>query len=346
MRQRGWIRVRKRIVGIFLVSIMLLFVLAGCGTKSQKDVVTDLGNKLDKMEGYKTNALLTFKQGKKNQTYQAEIWFKKPSYYRVVLSDMKKQNTQMILRNKEGVYVLTPQLNKTYKFDSNWPNNRSQAYLFQSLANDIMNDADSTFTSKNNQYIFKTKTSYQTKELANQQITLKKDLTPTSVKVMDKDMNVVVDVTFKNFQVDPKLSTSDFNVKENMTTSSLEKSQSTSGKVASSTSFEVAYPTIKLEGTKMKEMKSVTTGGSKKFILRYSGKKPYTLIESQSQVMSTSSPVQVSGEPVNMGSGVATLGENSLTWSHGGTDYYLVSDKLTDQEMQDVARSVAGKVEK
>ena len=39
----------------------------------------------------------------------------------------------IILRNSEGIYVLTPSLNKSFKFQSEWPYNSSQTYLLQTL---------------------------------------------------------------------------------------------------------------------------------------------------------------------------------------------------------------------
>ncbi len=50
----------------------------------------------------------------------------------------------MILKNDDGVYVLTPALNKSFKFQSEWPENSSQAYLFESLVKDITEDKSAT----------------------------------------------------------------------------------------------------------------------------------------------------------------------------------------------------------
>jgi hypothetical protein len=38
--------------------------------------------------------------------------------------------------------------------------------------------------------------------------------------------------------------------------------------------------------------------------------------------------------------------KNSLAWSKDGMDFYLVSDKLSADEMQEIAQSVSGKVTK
>ena len=56
------------------------------------------------------------------------------------LQNAKKDQSQIILRNEEGVFVLTPALNKSFRFQSDWPQNSSQAYLYESLVRDILQD--------------------------------------------------------------------------------------------------------------------------------------------------------------------------------------------------------------
>ncbi|MDP4108366.1 MAG: outer membrane lipoprotein carrier protein LolA, partial [Bacillota bacterium] len=123
---------RKKLMLIF-TGLMVIFVLAACGTKSQGDVVKELNKRLDNLSGYKVNAKMTLKMGQDSQVYNVEIWHKDPTYYRVNLKNAAKDQSQMILRNDEGVFVLTPALNKSFRFQSDWPQNSSQAYLYESL---------------------------------------------------------------------------------------------------------------------------------------------------------------------------------------------------------------------
>ena len=41
----------------------------------------------------------------------------------------------------DGVYVLTPSLNKSFKFQSDWPYENSQIYLLNALIKDIEKDS-------------------------------------------------------------------------------------------------------------------------------------------------------------------------------------------------------------
>ncbi|MCO7177155.1 outer membrane lipoprotein carrier protein LolA [Sporolactobacillus kofuensis] len=330
-------------LGVLL--LMLMAFLTGCGTKSEKDVINDLNKKYENMNSYKTNAVMTFQHNGKKQIYQVNITYKKPYYYKVALSDGNKENKQMILRNPDGVFVLTPELNKSYRFDSNWPNNRSQAYLFHSLAKDILNDPNPGFTAKDNHYIFNTKTNYSTSQLANQSIVLKKDLTPEKVQIKDKDQNVVVTVQFKSFDVNPSIDNKTFDVKQNMTAARISKTQTTSAANRGS-SFKLLNPTAVLSGTKLASVNPEITSIGDRYVLKYGGKKPFTLIESKSQSSVSSVPTLATGSPENLGFAIGSSGEHSLSWSYGGTDYYLASDQLTQSELVTIAQSVNGTVTK
>lgn len=56
--------------------------------------------------------------------------------------------------------VLTPSLNKSFKFESEWPYNNSQVYLLQSVVNDINNDKALSFEEKDDRYVFTTSVNY------------------------------------------------------------------------------------------------------------------------------------------------------------------------------------------
>lgn len=61
---------------------------------------------------------------------------------------MANNHEQIILRNKDGVYVVTPSLNKSFKFQSEWPYNNSQVYLLQSIVDDIKDDEGKKISGK------------------------------------------------------------------------------------------------------------------------------------------------------------------------------------------------------
>ncbi len=128
----------------------------------------------------------------------------------------EKDQNQVILRNANGVFVLTPSLNKSFRFQSDWPNNSDQVYLFESLVKDVRHDKDAVYSAKDKKYTFETKTNYQHNKMPlTQEITFnKKDMSPSLVKVMDTDRKVMVKVEFKSFEFNKPFDKDSFDEKK------------------------------------------------------------------------------------------------------------------------------------
>jgi outer membrane lipoprotein-sorting protein len=319
--------------------MVLILALAACGSKSQKDVLTDLDKQIEEMTGYKAQAEMVLKTGEEPITYNLTIWHKKPSYYLVSLESENKEQNQMILRNDEGVYVLTPALNKSFRFQSDWPENNSQVYLMESLVSDILKDNDRTFEVKDNAYVFNTKTNYQNKNLYQQQITLnKKSLMPNSVKIMDKDLKVLVDIKFSNVAMNAKFDDNAFDMENNMMGARLDMPAMAS---KSPDKAKPMFPTYEPEGSSLSSQKEVSTEDGVKYVLTYSGDRSFTIIQEQSSVTEVTNMFSMdNGNPVSLGFALGGMTENSIAWSYNGMDFFLASNDLTQDEMIEVAKSI------
>ncbi|WP_342043544.1 LolA family protein [Bacillus sp. OTU2372] len=334
---------RKKFL-LLITGLMFMFVLAACGSKSQDDVVKELTGKQSDLTSYKVNAKMTLKMGSDSQVYNVEIWHKDPTFYRVNLKNAEKDQSQMILRNKEGVFVLTPALNKSFRFQSDWPQNSSQAYLYESLIKDIVADKEAKFSSTKDYYIFETKTRYQNNSmLPYQEIKLNKsDLSPAVVKVMDPDRNPLVTVEFSKVKFNADFDKDDFDMKKNMTRAQLNLPAMANGKNKDQ-SFTIKYPTFELTGTKLLEEKTVKIEDGKRVVLTYDGKKSYTLVQEKvSTKVASANPTLMEGDIVDLGATIGALSDHSLSWSQGGVDYMIASKNLTRDEMVEIAKSVQG----
>jgi len=326
---------------VLIIGLVTILVLSACGTKSQEDVVSALNKKVGDLSGYKLKAKMTMQMGTEPHTYDVDIWHKNPDFYRVNLKNAAKEQNQMILRNEEGVFVLTPALNKSFKFQSDWPKNSSQAYLYESLVKDIAEDKEAKFKATDKHYVFETKTRYQNnKMLPYQEITIdKKSLAPISVKVMDSDRNALVTVDFSDVKFDASFDKADFNVQKNMAGAQLDKTVMAD---VSDAEFTVLYPE-ELDGIDLVGEKEVKIEDGKRVVLTYEGEKSFTLVQEKASVMpATAGPTQVSGEPVDLGFTIGALTDNSLTWTFDGVDFMMASNDLTPEEMVSIARTVQG----
>lgn len=335
----------KKKAGLVLVMTFgFVFLLAACGDKSQEDVVKKLEEKIDGMDGYKTTAEMTMNTGKEEDSFGIDVLHKKKDFYRVSLTNKEdKKGNQVILKNEEGVFVLTPALDKSFKFQSDWPENSSQPYLYKSLVSDVMQDEDASFKTTDSEYIFQTKTNYKSNNnLPYQEIHFdKKTYTPTKVNVLDKDEEAVVEVTFSDFDMEPSFEEGDFS-REDIKSDSTEKASAEE----QDTSFSVLAPEYSA-GSEMDDKKEVDLDDGKRVVMTFNGDKHFTLVEEKRESVETAStPKEVDGDIVNLGASVGALTEEGIEWSLDGVDYRLASDELTQEEMVEVAKSVREKEEK
>lgn len=333
----------KKALALVMTGVLMLLVLSACGQKSQADVTSALKKKMENLQGYKAQATMTLNAGEKPSTYHVDIWYKKPDFYRIHLKNSKQQISQMILKNQNGVFVLTPQLNKSYRFQSDWPKNGSQWYLYESLVADILNDPQPTFKTGEGTYTFTTKTNYRHSDLKTQKITLsQKDLKPKEVKIMNANKKVIVDMKFKSITFDPKFDNGAFDLQKNMSSAKMEQ-QTMAKKGGKSSSFTVLYPKNLPAKTKL-SAKKVVTNGTKQYVLQYSGSKSFTLIEQKSRAWSdTAEPATVTGTPVNLDFAIGHMTKHSISWTYDGTDFFLASKDLSQPQLVNLARSVLGR---
>ncbi|WP_064640025.1 outer membrane lipoprotein-sorting protein [Paenibacillus sp. AD87] len=208
----------RRISWMLAMVLVLSTLLAACGKKDAAAVVKDLNEVVGEMESYQGAGVMTLHTGDTPQQYKVEVWHQKPSYYRIALTNAKKDVTQIVLRNDEGVFVLTPSQNKSFRFQSNWPDNQGQVYLYETLIRSITGDSTRQFADEKESYVFDVAANYNTHALVRQKIWLNKsDYAPKQVEVSDSNANVVVDVKFDSFKFGTEFEKDAFDMQRNMT---------------------------------------------------------------------------------------------------------------------------------
>ena len=155
-------------------------------------------------------------------TYDVTVSYKNDNFYRVSLKNTSNNHEQIILKNNDGVYVLTPSLNKSFKFQSDWPYNNSQVYLLSSLLDDISNDEDRKFESTDEGYIFTSTVNYPNNDkLVNQKVYFGDDYLPKKVEVLDKDGNVQIKMSFDKIDLNTEYNDTYFDLNSLMDTDNI-----------------------------------------------------------------------------------------------------------------------------
>lgn len=103
------------------------------------------------------------------------------------------------------VSVVTPSLNKSFKFQSDWPYNNSQVYLLNSIIEDLKEDEDREFKTTNDGYYFSSTVNYpNNKSLVHQHVYMDKNGKITKVEVVDKEDNVQIMMKFNKQEFNKK----------------------------------------------------------------------------------------------------------------------------------------------
>lgn len=320
----------KRIIILLIISLL---VLTGCGKYDKNSLVKDLEKKIK--NGYKLSGSLNVLNNDENYEYDVDV-YNKGDNYKVILTNKNNDHTQVILKNKDGVYVLTPALNKSFKFQSDWPYNNSQIYLLGSLINDIKEDNNAVFNRKDKKYFIKSKVRYiNNTKLDYQNLVFDSDLELEKVRVYDKDGIEVMSMVFDKIDYNYKFKSDEFNL-DNIISNSEEEVSETSSL------DDIIYPLYVPNGTKLVNEDKINKDNGSRVIMNYEGDKSFLLIEETSEVLSDFTVIPTMGEPYLLMDTLGVVTNNSLSWSSGGIDYYLVSEVMSQSELVEVAQSISG----
>ena len=202
---------------IFFVGLIIsLFFLTGCGKYTEKTIVKDLNKKINAITGYHVQGSMEIYNGDDAYKYDVTSSYENDNY-RVSLVNKANNHEQIILRNSDGVYVLTPSLNKSFKFQSNWPENNSQVYIVQSVLVDINEDKNVKLEEKDGNYILTAKVNHSNnKNLSSQKIYLDKKLNFTKIEVFDESGNKQIKMVFDSIDTKATFNNKYFSTSENM----------------------------------------------------------------------------------------------------------------------------------
>ena len=265
--------------------------------------------------------------------YDVIVDYMKDDYYRVSLTNKDSNHEQIILKNKNGVYVITPSLNKSFKFQSDWPYNSSQAYILSSLLKDLLNDSNVLFEEKDDKYILSSTVNYPNNTtLLSQKIVFNKECLPTEVHVFDKDNMETITFKISKIDFDSKVDADYFEI-DNIEIEDNTKSTSSID--------QVVYPMYLPIGTKFKSEETIKTDNEERVILTFTGDKSFILIEEASIRPKEFEITTTSGELVFYENILGTLNDSSLNWTMDGKDYYIIGTNLTNEELLKVASSTS-----
>ncbi|GKV67212.1 MULTISPECIES: LolA family protein [Sporosarcina] len=335
---------RKRFLLVMVAAFLL--VLGGCGKPSKEDVMKKLSNKWNETKGYELQASMEIKTGAEPRVYDVEVWHTKPEFYKVNVTQTGNEDSQMIVRNEEGVFVITPSLGKTYKFQSDWPAQNSQGYLIGTLAEDIKADKEAVMEEKDKEYVFKTATRNNHKKLLpSQKIHIdKKTLLPTKVTIQDETGEEKISIKFAKISLGVEHKVADYAVEMEQPKAENDQADADEEEKAAETDdktgYQTYYPAVNWEGSTLSDEQVITTDSGQRILMTFSGEKEFLVIQEPAEKPMNQLAVSVEGDPVDLGFAVAALTDQSIHWEMNGVSFFVASETLSKEELITVANSM------
>ena len=318
---------KKIVIGV--VSVALL-IGGGVFLKVKKGSIDrQVKEQLDNLNSYHVEANMEMLVGDEMKTYKVDVDYLKneTDLFKVSIYDKVLNQSQVILRNNDGVFVCTPSLNQVYQFKSEWPFNSEKPYIYQTLLNYFNQEHEQN--KKKDGIVLNSAVVYPHDEtIKTQEIRFNKNLIPEYVSVFDDSGVEKIHVEFTKFEVNQNVDIKTFEV-------TTQQTETPTG------SFE-DYPLLPLElfGTKLASQEKCSINGYTTHILQFTGEKSFTLVETLSDEKSDVEVVATSGELIDLVGGVAILENQELKFFYPGMTCSVYSDNMTQLEMIEVVNSL------
>ena len=311
---------------IIILLLLCVCVLGGC-SKIKEYKEEDVVEYLEELKSYSLTSNMKINKMDKTINMDISVDYKSPNLYKVVFG---KDNEQIILKNTKGVYVITPNLNKEFKFDGSWPNNSSHAYLLDSIGKDIKKDETSILTTNENDLTIESKVTHKTNtNITKMRYTCDKKMVPLKTVFLDDTNKEIVIVEFKTFVENPTFTDDHFSE-----TKYLKKDVFEPETNETSVTIEAGFV---IEGNSLETSKST----SSTTILCYSGSKPYTIIVNKVKLYPEVVVIDEYNDIVILECGLGFVDDNVFTFYMNDYEIRIFSNVLSIEELEQIASNIS-----
>lgn len=319
-------------------------VATGCGVTTKDNMVHKLQTEVQTLDvnNYKSTATMTVQMDNNPQTYYVETWFEAPDVYRIQLGDANKHINQIIVRNQNGMFIVSPALQKVFRFNGNWAQNQGHIYLYDQVLQQIIAGKDVKMSKAGDNYVFEMPVESGNDVVVKQRVEIAGgSLHPKRIVLYDKDNKPVLTVEYTSFQTGVK-----FDASNDFDPHKLVSDKKAKQTVAADQNIDFGYVEPgemfgdKLAAAYPDEVNNET-------VLRYTGPHSFTLDEWRPEAgvdgFASAQLVDLFGVPA-MYTGDTDV--HQLIWVNNGVEFALTSKNLTLEQMRRVAMSTLAQVGK
>lgn len=322
---------KKKVIaalGIVILAIALCFALKPKSFDKQFNKV------MNNLDSYILKGDMEITKGEEIKTYAVEVGYQKADeneLFKVSLMDKELNQEQIILRNDQGVFVITPALNQIFKFEGDWPLNSPKPYLLQSMVQ-FANDENAQIEKSDEGYVITTPVVYpNNKNYVRQEMLFDKDANIRHVTIYNQDDNAELKLQFHTVDYNKEIAADYF-----VAPTSIEKPTALS---QISEDDLPLYPSAVFDA-QLSGKSEMNTNGVTKHILEFSGAKNFTVVENVRSSSETTQTVIMPGVMMDVLDIVGFYDGNRLSAMANGIEYTVFSDDLDPEEMMAVINSM------
>lgn len=312
---------------VVVIAFLFLFL-------REKPFEDRLQQTLGSLNSYLLEGVMEVAEGEDTKSYDVSVKYLKQDdqdYFRVAMKDSGMNQEQEIIRNAEGVFVVTPTLNQIFKFQGNWPSNSLKPYLLQSMR-EIAADESAQIEQTEEGYQISAVVTYpNNRNFTQQEMVFSDDLKIKSVQIFDDDHVLQMKMLFSKVDYEPGLTAEDFQVPQQ-----LEK------ETAAEPITDEDLPLMPMEtfGAVLSNSSVVENDGKIQYVLEYTGEKNFTIVEEVAESEETTQTIIMSGSLVDGLNMVGRYDGNHMTSVINSVRYTIYSDDLSEEEMSAVLQSM------
>lgn len=312
---------------VVVIAFLFLFL-------REKPFEDRLQQTLGSLNSYLLEGVMEVAEGEDTKSYDVSVKYLKQDdqdYFRVAMKDSGMNQEQEIIRNAEGVFVVTPTLNQIFKFQGNWPSNSLKPYLLQSMR-EIAADESAQIEQTEEGYQISAVVTYpNNRNFTQQEMVFSDDLKIKSVQIFDDDHVLQMKMLFSKVDYEPGLTAEDFQVPQQ-----LEK------ETAAEPIADEDLPLMPMEtfGAVLSNSSVVENDGKVQYVLEYTGEKNFTIVEEVAESEETTQTIIMSGSLVDGLNMVGRYDGNHMTSVINSVRYTIYSDDLSEEEMSAVLQSM------
>lgn len=319
---------------LLIAGIALTVLIAGFIMFRPKSFSKECEKTMSNLTSYTMQGEMELNKGEDVKSYLLEVNYKKgeeDDYYKVSLFDKNLNQEQILLRNSEGVFVVTPSLNQIFKFEGEWPLNSPKPYLIQTMYDVMKNEEAQISESKEGANVISPVTYPNNKNYKRQEMNFDADAKPQLVEIFDEDNTVQLRLIFEKVEYNNTISDDVFKTPGNL--------ESSVASMPISNEDLPLYP-VSVFDAKLVSRNVMDVNGEKRHILEFSGEKNFTIVQT---VKETSPQTQTVFMPQEMIDAIDVIGfydGASMSSYHQNVEMTVFSQDLSPEEMMSVISSM------